>query len=50
MADTEIAVDGTTGLQCAEAGADTIVIGSSLFGRDDPGAALAELREDILGE
>lgn len=51
MADVEIEVDGgvdeKTGRQCAEAGADTFVIGSSLFGRDDPRQALADLREGI---
>lgn len=51
MADVEIEVDGgideETGRQCANAGVDTFVIGSSLFGRDDPRQALADLREGI---
>ncbi|WP_135665983.1 ribulose-phosphate 3-epimerase [Halorhabdus rudnickae] len=49
--DTEIEVDGgideETGAQCAEAGAETFVIGSSLFGRKNVPAALGELREGI---
>jgi len=49
--DTEIEVDGgvdeETGPQCAAAGVDTFVIGSSLFGREDIPRALGELREAI---
>ncbi|WP_136689785.1 ribulose-phosphate 3-epimerase [Halorhabdus amylolytica] len=49
--DTEIEVDGgvdeETGPRCAEAGVDTFVIGSSLFGREDIPGALTELRESI---
>lgn len=49
--DVEIEVDGgvdeETGQKCAEAGADTFVIGSSLFGREDPRQALADLRKGI---
>jgi ribulose-phosphate 3-epimerase len=51
ISDVEIEVDGgvdaETGPECAEAGADTFVIGSSLFGREDVPAALAELRDAI---
>lgn len=51
LTDTEIEVDGgidgETGARCAEAGADTFVIGSSLFGADDVPAALEALRADI---
>ncbi|WP_181685653.1 ribulose-phosphate 3-epimerase [Halorhabdus salina] len=51
ISDVEIEVDGgvdaETGPQCAKAGADTFVIGSSLFGRDDASAALSELRAAI---
>jgi ribulose-phosphate 3-epimerase len=50
--DTEVAVDGgidaETGPRCAAAGANTFVIGSSLFGADDVPAALARL-EDAIG-
>ncbi|QGN06285.1 ribulose-phosphate 3-epimerase [Halorhabdus sp. CBA1104] len=51
LSDVEIEVDGgvdsETGPECATAGADTFVIGSSLFGREDVPAALAELRAAI---
>jgi len=40
-------IDGETGARCAEAGAETFVIGSSLFGREDVPAALEELRAGI---
>lgn len=49
--DVEIEVDGgidaETGARCAAAGAETFVIGSSLFGQDDVEAALAELQETL---
>lgn len=54
MTDTEIAVDGgvnrDTAPQCARAGADTLVVGSSVFGQDDPGAALRELQQRLPEE
>jgi ribulose-phosphate 3-epimerase len=34
--------------RCAEAGADVFVAGSAVFGADDPGEAIAELREQAL--
>lgn len=52
ITDTEIEVDGgvdaETGRECAAAGADTFVIGSSLFGKSDVTGALTELRRDIF--
>ena len=49
--DTEIEVDGgidgETGARCATAGAETFVIGSSLFGREDVPTALKELQDGI---
>lgn len=51
LTDTEIEVDGgidhETGAACARAGADTFVIGSSLFGQSDVPQALAELQDSI---
>ncbi|MFW5949768.1 MAG: ribulose-phosphate 3-epimerase [archaeon] len=51
MTETEIevdgGVDGETGPQCAKAGVDTLVIGSSLFGADDVPAAFDRLRSVI---
>lgn len=51
-ADVEIEVDGgvdaETGARCLAAGADTLVIGSSLFGHADVPAALSELRNELL--
>lgn len=48
---TEIEVDGginrTTGSRCVEAGADTLVIGSSLFGHRDVTGTLVELRSHL---
>lgn len=50
-ADIEIEVDGgidaETGARCRDAGADTFVIGSSLFGRDDIEQALVELQRHL---
>lgn len=40
-------IDGETGRACAAAGAETFVIGSSLFGREDLPAALADLQAGI---
>ena len=46
--DLWLQVDGGVSLEtverCAEAGADTFVAGSAVFGADDPGAAIAALR------
>lgn len=51
-ADVEIEVDGgvdaETGARCVAAGADTLVIGSSLFGRPDVSAALSDLQDELL--
>jgi ribulose-phosphate 3-epimerase len=51
LTDTEIEVDGgidgTTGRSCVDAGADTLVIGSSLFGQPDPSEALATLTRQL---
>lgn len=48
---TEIEVDGgvdrSTGSRCVEAGADTLVIGSSLFDRRDVTGALTELQRHL---
>jgi ribulose-phosphate 3-epimerase len=38
-------IDSTTVVQVAEAGADTFVAGSAIFGHDDPAAAALELRQ-----
>lgn len=50
-ADVEIEVDGgidiETGSRCREAGADTFVIGSSLFGQENVEQALAELQREL---
>lgn len=47
--DLRIQVDGGISVQtvtrCAEAGADTFVAGSAVFGGDDPGARVRQLRE-----
>ena len=46
--DVRLQVDGGVSLEtverCAEAGADTFVAGSSVFGADDPGAMIDSLR------
>ncbi|MGF1663830.1 MAG: ribulose-phosphate 3-epimerase [Kineosporiaceae bacterium] len=46
--DVWVQVDGGVGpdtvARCAEAGADTFVAGSAVYGADDPGAVVAELR------
>jgi ribulose-phosphate 3-epimerase len=46
--DVRVQVDGGVGPEtverCAEAGADTFVAGSAVYGSDDPGAVIAELR------
>ena len=51
MGAAEIEVDGgvnsETGPKCVEAGAETLVIGSSLFGQSDVARALADLRESV---
>ncbi|MEF8826541.1 MAG: ribulose-phosphate 3-epimerase [Halapricum sp.] len=51
MADVEIEVDGgidaETGARCRDAGAETFVIGSSLFGREDIPQALSELQAEL---
>lgn len=51
MADVEIEVDGgidaETGARCRDAGAETFVIGSSLFGREDIPQALSELQAKL---
>mgnify|MGYP000657537202 CR=1 FL=1 len=48
---SEIEVDGgvnhETGPKCVEAGAETLVIGSSLFGQENVAGALADLRESV---
>ena len=48
ITDTEIEIDGgidqTTGSRCIAAGADTLVIGSALFGQPDVSRALSDLR------
>ena len=47
--DLRLQVDGGVSLEtierCAEAGADTFVAGSAVFGADDPGAMVETLRE-----
>jgi len=49
----ELEVDGgidvRTAAACAQAGATLFVAGTSVFGRDDPGAAYAELTAAIAG-
>lgn len=51
ITDTEIEVDGgidqTIGSRCVAAGADTLVIGSALFGQPNVSRALSELRQGL---
>ncbi|GAA3526879.1 ribulose-phosphate 3-epimerase [Aeromicrobium flavum] len=51
--DIWLQVDGGVSLEtierCAEAGADTFVAGSAVFGADDPGAMVERLRETAVG-
>jgi len=51
LTDTEIevdgAVDGATGRSCVDAGADTLVIGSSLFGQLNTAEALTTLTRQL---
>ena len=41
-------IDATTAPKVVQAGADTLVAGNAIFGRPDPGVALAELRASAL--
>ena len=41
-------IDATTAPKVVQAGADTLVAGNAIFGRQDPGVALAELRASAL--
>ncbi|MBC9225216.1 ribulose-phosphate 3-epimerase [Aeromicrobium sp. 636] len=51
--DIWLQVDGGVSLEtierCAEAGADTFVAGSAVYGADDPGAMVERLRETAAG-
>ena len=51
--DIWLQVDGGVSLEtierCAEAGADTFVAGSAVYGADDPGAMVERLRETAVG-